>query len=135
MHSLPKEYRELLERFAIILHSKPKRGYFESIVESGKPDPLDPIEEASMALGVGKKTAALNILENAHQDPEKKSLLNYIDELESVLEDLIESIKSLPEPESKPIPSSSSSSRKTSSFIIVVAILFVAAVLIYYFKQ
>lgn len=132
MLSLPKEYRELSEKFANILRSKPKRGYLESIVQSGQPDPLDPIEEASMAVSSGKKESAINILESARQSDEKRILLDYIEELDNLLDELIASINALPEPETKQVTESTSGNNRII-IITVVVITAVAAAVVYNF--
>ncbi len=97
MPLLPKEYSEFSDKITEILRRKPKKGYFENMVESGGHEPLDPLEEISSIIHIGHKNQAIQTLESALHDENKRELLPYVDDLEAKLQELIEELQALPD--------------------------------------
>lgn len=132
MARLPTEYREFAEKIGEILRKKPKKGYFENMLESSEPEPLDPLEQVSSSIIGGDKQGAIRILEQAQSDPAKKAQLQYLDEADSLLRDLLADLHNLPERET-PASSNSQAQSLTLPIIGMAIVLIVAATSITYF--
>lgn len=129
---IPKDYREFSDKIATILRSKPKHGYFESILEKGQPEPLDALEELSMVIGKGKKDESINILEAALADKEKIDMLSYLSNAEQRLQALIDEIKALPDIDSSQ-PTKTKTENKLPLFVVLALALAMGVTAIIYF--
>ncbi len=136
MPRLPKEYLEFSDKITEILRHKPKKGYVESVMESGQPEPLDPIEEVSSVMASGNKEAAIRILENALQDETKRELLAYLDDLDNFLTELIDELRALPNKDAIPDTEPETKSSMLPVIAIGLALLIgIIAVVFYVFRQ
>lgn len=127
MVKLPPAYQSLYNELAELIRKKPKKGYIESVVTTGEPDPIDALEKASTAVATGNRQTAVEILEHAINDPGQTALLWYVDDTEAVLKDLLHKAQQLPELEPGEAAQTSSRAGLTFMFVILAAVTIVIA--------